>query len=131
MLDRIRRVRQVQQIMALSEAINFAKRENLQKTSRVKLKQLSHPIRLRGGTTDVNCFKKIFINEEYRCPFNVEPKLIIDAGHCKINSGQSSVGYSPSRSRTGVGPRGGNHFVGADLTANVNIQAHAAYRWYF
>jgi FkbM family methyltransferase len=46
----------------------------------LQLRQLPWAIELRGKTTDLECFLKIFFNLEYQFPFEVYPKLIIDAG---------------------------------------------------
>jgi FkbM family methyltransferase len=38
-------------------------------------------IELRGDTTDIQCFEKVFLEQEYRSPMDLSsPKLIVDAG---------------------------------------------------
>jgi FkbM family methyltransferase len=37
-------------------------------------------ITLRGATSDVSCFEKVFIYSEYSSPFDHSPQVIVDAG---------------------------------------------------
>jgi len=46
------------------------------------------PVILRAGTTDIEVFKKIFIDMEYALPFDVAPSTIIDLG---ANTGLASI----------------------------------------
>jgi FkbM family methyltransferase len=50
-------------------------------------------VHLRGGTSDIRCFEKIFIHGEYHCPFEIQPKLIVDAG---ANTGLSARYFAHS-----------------------------------
>ena len=47
---------------------------------------------LRGGTSDVECFQKVFLNHEYRSPFEADqPATIVDAG---ANVGLATVYFA-------------------------------------
>ena len=46
----------------------------------VYLNAIQKYVILRNGTTDVNCLEKVFINREYEIPFELAPRLIVDAG---------------------------------------------------
>jgi FkbM family methyltransferase len=35
---------------------------------------------IRRKTTDIRCFEKVFISDEYRSPFEFSPEIIVDAG---------------------------------------------------
>jgi FkbM family methyltransferase len=47
---------------------------------RVYLKAIEQYVCIRGGTTDLRCLEKIFVDDEYRFPFDHFPQLIVDAG---------------------------------------------------
>ena len=61
------------------------------------LKQNGRRISLRANTSDIKCLEKVFIDREYRLPseinprFNINPRLIIDAG---ANIGMASLYFS-------------------------------------
>lgn len=54
----------------------------------VKLSNITHPIFLRPGTTDVNVFLQIFRDKEYHIDLGFEPEIIIDGG---ANVGLASI----------------------------------------
>ncbi len=75
--------------MSLSDAVKVMYSKN---EIEVFLKPLARKIILRGGSTDVHCFEKVFLQEEYRSPFALdEPQLIIDGG---ANVGMASLYFS-------------------------------------
>jgi FkbM family methyltransferase len=54
---------------------------------RVRTPLALHPLIVRAGTSDINSFKQIYLNREYRCLDNVpDAGLIVDCG--------ANVGYS-------------------------------------
>ncbi|MEI8298397.1 MAG: FkbM family methyltransferase [Pseudomonadota bacterium] len=55
----------------------------------VQVPGLTHPLRMRAGTSDRGCFNQIFVNGEYDTPYPGKPRLIIDAG--------ANVGYATVR----------------------------------
>jgi FkbM family methyltransferase len=66
--------------MPLIDAMKVALSENNQGRVRIYLQPIEKEVTLRCGTTDLLCFYKVFIADEYRLPFAVSPRLIIDAG---------------------------------------------------
>src|SRR5579863_6633916 len=48
-------------------------------------------VALRPDTTDMKCFVKVFVDEEYKTPFSIKPKVIVDAG---ANIGMATLYYS-------------------------------------
>lgn len=54
----------------------------------VQVPGLKAPVMLRAGGTDIEVFKKIFIDHEYRLPFDARPRTILDLG---ANTGLSSL----------------------------------------
>ena len=91
MFQRVWRLRQLYRLMPIGDALRFLKNENREKTFAVQLRALVDPIALRGRSTDILCFDKIFINREYQIPFDTKPKLIIDAG---ANTGFSALYFA-------------------------------------
>jgi FkbM family methyltransferase len=49
------------------------------------------PISLRIGTSDLDVYKKIFLDREYEVPFHAQPKTILDLG---ANTGLASLFFS-------------------------------------
>ncbi len=54
----------------------------------VQVPALKTPVILRAGGTDIEVFKKIFIDHEYRLPFDARPGTILDLG---ANTGLASL----------------------------------------
>ncbi len=63
----------------------------------LSLAQNGHRISVRTNTSDLKCLEKVFVDEEYRLPseinprFDISPRLIIDAG---ANIGMASLYFS-------------------------------------
>jgi FkbM family methyltransferase len=49
------------------------------KINHIKLNHAAAPISLRGGTSDIPAFKKVFIKKEYDVHITPDPEVIIDA----------------------------------------------------
>jgi FkbM family methyltransferase len=52
---------------------------------------LNRRVTIRPGTSDLGCFDKVFIHEEYKLPFEINPRLIVDAG---ANIGLASLYFA-------------------------------------
>lgn len=52
---------------------------------------LNRQVTIRPGTSDLGCFDKVFIHEEYKIPFETNPRLIVDAG---ANIGLASLYFA-------------------------------------
>lgn len=79
--------------MSKKDAIRLAAREHSPGEINVHLTKIGHGVTFRGSTTDVKCFEKVFLANEYQSPFDLKPSLIIDAG---ANIGMASL-YFASR----------------------------------
>jgi FkbM family methyltransferase len=75
-----RRVRLLASVMPLAEAFKLALREKKPGNIQINLSSIGREITLRGATTDVSCFEKVFIYNEYNSPFEHSPEVIVDAG---------------------------------------------------
>jgi FkbM family methyltransferase len=54
----------------------------------VKVPNFDQSVILRAGTTDIEVYKKIFLDREYQLPFQLEPRGILDLG---ANTGLASI----------------------------------------
>lgn len=79
----------------------WARKIKWPETVTVELSGTDTKIRLRTFSSDIDVFEQIFIDEDYRCGVNLEPKTILDAG---ANIGLSAVYFALS-------------FPGADIIA--------------
>jgi FkbM family methyltransferase len=75
-VDRLRRLLRA---MPLSDAIRVECAAVPQEIT-VYLKAIGRHACIRSGTTDLKCLEKIFVDDEYRFPFDHFPQLIVDAG---------------------------------------------------
>lgn len=91
MFQRVMRLRRLCSLMPIGDAIRFINNEESKQTFAVQLRKLPYPIKLRGRTTDIRCFEKIFMYRDYQSPFDIKPKLIIDAG---ANIGLSALYFA-------------------------------------
>jgi FkbM family methyltransferase len=88
-----RRVRLLASVMPLADALKLALREKKPVDVQIYLSSTGRKITLRGATTDVACFEKVFISKEYSSPFEYSPQVIVDAG---ANVGMATL-YFASR----------------------------------
>jgi FkbM family methyltransferase len=92
-LNFLRRIRRLSHVMPVADAFKFALREKKPVDVRIHLSCIRREITLRGATTDVHCFDKVFVAEEYSSPFEISPEVIVDAG---ANVGMATL-YFASR----------------------------------
>jgi len=79
------------QIMPLMDAARFAFGTFDDKAEAdVPVRLLKRTVRLRPGTSDLMVLRKIFVDDEYRLPFDIKPKVIVDAG---ANIGCATLGF--------------------------------------
>lgn len=58
---------------------------------RIDVPGLKFPVEMRAGTSDVEVFRKVFLNREYETLFNTQARFIIDAG---ANIGLSTIYFA-------------------------------------
>jgi FkbM family methyltransferase len=85
------RLRRLNRVMPLADALRFARYESRAGDIKIYLPSIAREVALRGATTDPLCFDKVFIDEEYRSPYDCEPKTIVDAG---ANIGMATLYFS-------------------------------------
>src|SRR5262249_22735601 len=76
----VRRVRHLRSVMSIFDAIKFALAERHKGQVSFFLKTVGRSVTLRGATTDVYCFDKVFLAQEYASTFPVAPKTVVDGG---------------------------------------------------
>src|SRR5437588_4682770 len=74
-----RRVRQIVGVMSFSSAVKLAFQRRAPFVD-VLLKTSMSFCRLRPRSSDIDCLGKVFLWEEYKLPFAIEPTVIIDGG---------------------------------------------------
>jgi FkbM family methyltransferase len=65
----------------------------------VFVRTLDRRVTIRPGTSDIRCLTKVFVNQEYKIPFETTPRLIIDAG---ANIGLATLYFSATFPRAKV-----------------------------
>ena len=91
MIERLRNIRRLCYIMSTMDAVRFTFRKNHPGAFEISLRETGDRVELRGGTTDIRCFLKIFVEREYSSPFQISPRFIVDAG---ANIGLSSLYFA-------------------------------------
>lgn len=85
---------------------------------------------LRPATSDLKVFEQIFLNEEYRCPIDTPPDVIIDAG---ANIGLASIYFSityPHAKIIAVEPESSNYELLLENVKNyTNVFCEKAGLW--
>jgi FkbM family methyltransferase len=85
------RVRRLWPKFGFKEAVRVALAERINGEFRCRVPHSSRHVSLRSRTSDLACFAKVFLHEEYQSPFPTEPTVIVDAG---ANIGMATLYYS-------------------------------------
>jgi FkbM family methyltransferase len=102
------RVHYFRQVMGSWCAIKLAFCENRRGDIAIHLREIGRNVVLRGSTTDIKCFEKIFLAKEYQSPFDLSPGLIIDAG---ANTGMATLYFAaryPNATIVAIEPESSN-----------------------
>jgi FkbM family methyltransferase len=91
LLSKFRRIRRLKKEIGFWSAYRVVAVRSRGHTFCIRPRRLNREIFLRSGSSDFKCFKKVFIDEEYRSPFVEDPNLIVDAG---ANIGMATLYYS-------------------------------------
>jgi FkbM family methyltransferase len=86
-----RRVRLLASVMPLADAFRLALREKKPVGVQIYLSSTGREVTLRGATTDVSCFEKVFVSKEYSLPIDYSPQVIVDAG---ANTGMATLYFA-------------------------------------
>jgi FkbM family methyltransferase len=74
------RVRRLRRIMRIKDTLRLTFPKGKTRELKVYLTSIKRNIVLRRGTSDIWCLENVFLDQEYKTPFQVDPKVIIDAG---------------------------------------------------
>jgi FkbM family methyltransferase len=77
--------------MSLKEVVRLALTPKTGREIKIHLSPSGHDVVLRCGTSDLPCLEKVFRMQEYKTPFPIEAKVIVDAG---ANIGMATLYYS-------------------------------------
>jgi FkbM family methyltransferase len=96
----IRSALPLRHLMSFSDALKITRQSHTKKEIEVFIRPIGRKVILRGGTTDISCFKKIFLEEQYQSPFqSSHPRLIVDAG---ANIGMASLYFAAKYPRSTI-----------------------------
>ena len=92
-IDRLGSLYRLSRVMPLRHVLGLgiARATTSGRMLRVYLKGIDRYVTIRAGTTDLTCLQKVFVWEEYKLPFDLRPRLIVDAG---ANIGMATIYYS-------------------------------------
>ncbi len=79
------------EIMSARDALRLMLPGNHSGEVQVHVKSIGRNVVLRRGTSDLWCLQNVLLDGEYETPFQVEPKLIIDAG---ANIGMATIFFA-------------------------------------
>lgn len=103
---KLRLVRRLHKVLSLRDCLKLlVPRPGLEEVI-VRLK--NREIILRANSSDIHCFIKVFIDEEYEIPFEGEPQFLLDAG---ANIGMATVYFAtkyPKASILSIEPESSN-----------------------
>jgi len=89
------------------------------------------PLIIRNGTSDVEVFRQVFVQKDYKLPIKINPRLIIDGG---ANVGYTSLWFTgkyPNAKIIAIEPEEGNYKVLEENTKNYkNIERIKAGLWH-
>lgn len=66
--------------MGTRDALRLAFPDGKRRELSIYLTPIRRNIVLRRGTSDIWCLQNVFLDQEYKTPFRVDPKVIVDAG---------------------------------------------------
>jgi FkbM family methyltransferase len=76
----LRRIKAFSRITSLGEAVKLARAEGKAREVQIRLRPSGRAVVLRCDTSDLTCLEKVFIKQEYKTPFPLHPRIIVDAG---------------------------------------------------
>jgi FkbM family methyltransferase len=87
------KISELARLVSLADAVKLAgkSRDAPPREISLFLRALNRQVTIRPGTTDLRCFNKIFLRDEYQIPFETNPQLIVDAG---ANIGLASLYFA-------------------------------------
>lgn len=79
-IDELDRARVLRRAMRLRDALRVMRPPKTPQEILVYLKMINRHVCIRSETTDLKCLEKVFVYDEYKLPFELHPRLIVDAG---------------------------------------------------
>jgi FkbM family methyltransferase len=101
-------IRALRRSMPLGDAIRVICAPKATEEMSVFLKKVGRRVCLRNGTTDLKCLEKVFVYNEYTVPFELSPRVIVDAG---ANIGMATLYFAhryPEARIIAIEPEQGN-----------------------
>ncbi len=104
-----RRIRQLSRVLSFNDSIRLATKQRHQGEISVRIQEIKRDVTLRTGTSDIECFEKVFLYNEYSLPFPWKTTTIVDAG---ANIGMATLYFAhafPQASIVAVEPELSNY----------------------
>ena len=96
----------------------------------VFLRMLNRHVTIRPGTSDLRCLGKVFVDYEYVIPFEINPRLIVDAG---ANIGLATLFFSskfPGAKIIAIEPEQSNYeLLVRNCSGMMNVTPRCAAVW--
>jgi FkbM family methyltransferase len=124
-------------IEALAHGVSWADAISLSGTktidraeANVSLRMINRRVIIRPGTSDLRCLSKVFVDHEYAIPFEINPRLIVDAG---ANIGLVTVYFSgkfPAAKIIAIEPEQSNYdLLVRNCSGMANVTLRRAAVW--
>jgi len=93
------RVRSLRRIMRTMDALRLTLPRAKTRELEIYVTLIKRSIVIRRGTSDLWCLENVFLDQEYKTPFQVDPRVIIDAG---ANIGITTLFFSQEYPRAKI-----------------------------
>lgn len=129
---RLLRILDLRYVVSWADAIRLTgKTGNSSTESDVFLRMLDRRVTIRLGTSDFDCLGKVFMNQEYKIPFDTAtPRLIVDAG---ANIGLATLYFAnrfPNAKIISIEPEPSNYeLLARNCSGIANVTPRHAALW--
>jgi FkbM family methyltransferase len=73
-------MKRLRRLVSLTDAFVLSGGGPRGELARIRVKPLGADVFIRPGTSDLACFEQVFVGREYAPPYDIDPRVIIDAG---------------------------------------------------
>ena len=78
---RLTKIKALARVVSWADALSLSGTKTIDRAEvNVSLRMINRCVIIRPGTSDLRCLGKVFGDREYAIPFEINPRLIVDAG---------------------------------------------------